>query len=83
MLSPDSQDLHTANYDYQLPASAIAQNPVEPRDHSRLLVFGQDNLEHRYFYELSALLEPGDLLVLPVHALDARERAIQIVQNWT
>ena len=26
---------------------------------------------------------PGDLLVLPVHALDARERAIQIVQNWT
>ena len=26
---------------------------------------------------------PGDLLVLPVHALDARERAIQLVQNWT
>jgi UDP-N-acetylmuramyl tripeptide synthase len=26
---------------------------------------------------------PGDLLVLPVHALDARERAIRLVQNRT
>lgn len=26
---------------------------------------------------------PGDLLVLPVHALEARERAISVVQNWT
>jgi S-adenosylmethionine:tRNA ribosyltransferase-isomerase len=67
MLSPDSPDLHTANYDYQLPAGAIAQNPVEPRDHSRLLVFGRERkepVEHRYFYELGTLLEPGDLLVL-------------------
>jgi UDP-N-acetylmuramyl tripeptide synthase len=24
----------------------------------------------------------GDLLVLPVHALDARERAVQLIQNW-
>ena len=33
-----------------------------------------------------ALLEwarAGDLLVLPVHALDARDRAIALVQNWT
>ena len=64
MLLPDSPDLYTANYDYQLPPSSIAQNPVEPRDHSRLLVFGKEGLEHRYFYELSDLLEPGDLLVL-------------------
>lgn len=32
---------------------------------------------------LLAWARPGDLLVLPVHALDARERAIQLVQNWT
>ena len=32
---------------------------------------------------LLAWAQPGDLLVLPVHALDARERAIQLVQNWT
>jgi UDP-N-acetylmuramyl tripeptide synthase len=32
---------------------------------------------------LLAWARPGDLLVLPVHALDARERAIQLIQNWT
>jgi cyanophycin synthetase len=32
---------------------------------------------------LLAWARPGDLLVMPVHALDARERAITIVQNWT
>jgi S-adenosylmethionine:tRNA ribosyltransferase-isomerase len=64
MILPDSPDFYTANYDYLLPPGSIAQNPVEPRDHSRLLVFGRKGLEHRYFYELGDLLEPGDLLVL-------------------
>ncbi len=64
MLLPDSPDLYTANYDYPLPPSSIAQNPAEPRDHSRLLVLGKEGLEHRHFYELGRLLEPGDLLVL-------------------
>ncbi|MEO0026539.1 MAG: S-adenosylmethionine:tRNA ribosyltransferase-isomerase, partial [candidate division WOR-3 bacterium] len=27
-----------AEFDYQLPKDLIAQHPVEPRDHSRLLV---------------------------------------------
>jgi S-adenosylmethionine:tRNA ribosyltransferase-isomerase len=64
MILPDSPDLYTANYDYPLPSSSIAQNPAEPRDHSRLLVFGKGKLEHRHFYELGDFLEPGDLLVL-------------------
>lgn len=34
-------------------------------------------------HRLLAWARPGDLLVMPVHALDARERAITIVQNWT
>lgn len=32
---------------------------------------------------LLAWARAGDLLVMPVHALDARERAITVVQNWT
>ncbi len=32
---------------------------------------------------LLAWARPGDLLVMPVHALEARERAITVVQNWT
>src|ERR1043165_3485366 len=53
-------------FDYELPANLIAQEPCEPRDHSRLMVLRrQDNsLEHRYFFDLPALLDPGDLLIL-------------------
>ncbi len=54
------------HYDYDLPESAIAQYPVEPRDNSRLLVLdrGSDTNGHRHFHDLPELLNPGDLLVL-------------------
>lgn len=53
-------------YDYDLPPEAIAQQPVEPRDHSRLLVLdrGTGATEHRHFADLPDLLDHGDLLVL-------------------
>jgi S-adenosylmethionine:tRNA ribosyltransferase-isomerase len=52
-------------YDYELPPSCIAQNPVVPRDSSRLLVVDSINShQHRIFQDLPDLLEPGDLLVL-------------------
>jgi S-adenosylmethionine:tRNA ribosyltransferase-isomerase len=56
----------TAPFDFALPPELIAQEPVEPRDHSRLLVVRRDPfaLEHRHFYDLPELLVPGDLLVL-------------------
>jgi S-adenosylmethionine:tRNA ribosyltransferase-isomerase len=52
--------------DYVLPADLIAQEPIEPRDHSRLLVVHRNpfRLEHRHFFDLPQLLSPGDLLVL-------------------
>lgn len=52
-------------FDYALPPELIAQTPVEPRDHARLLVIdrGTGNLEHRRFYEIGEYLRPGDLLV--------------------
>jgi len=52
------------SYDYVLPPEAIAQVPVWPRDHSRLLVGITGKVAHRHFYDLPELLEPGDLLVL-------------------
>jgi S-adenosylmethionine:tRNA ribosyltransferase-isomerase len=62
LLSPD---LQLSSYDYQLPLDRIAQNPVVPRDHSRLLVVPpQGESSHHRFYELPQLLQPGDLLVL-------------------
>jgi S-adenosylmethionine:tRNA ribosyltransferase-isomerase len=54
------------SYEYVLPKEQIAQNPVEPRDHSKLLVLqrGTEKCEHRHFFDLPDYLEAGDLLVL-------------------
>lgn len=52
-------------YDYELPPDRIAQNPVVPRDSSRLLaVDSPSTQQHRIFQDLPDLLQPGDLLVL-------------------
>ncbi len=52
--------------DYELPQAAIAQQPAEPRDSSRLLVDrGPGALpEHRRTRDLPELLGPGDVLVV-------------------
>jgi S-adenosylmethionine:tRNA ribosyltransferase-isomerase len=53
-----------SDFDYELPESLVAQEPVTPRDASRLLVLpAQGGPEHRRFAELDAILAPGDLLV--------------------
>jgi S-adenosylmethionine:tRNA ribosyltransferase-isomerase len=63
--------LRVDDFDYRLPASAIAQVPAEPRDASRLLVLdraasrpGAPALRHRVFREVGEELLPGDLLVV-------------------
>lgn len=52
--------------DYDLPAAAIAQVPVEPRDAARLLVDEGPGAapSHRAVADLADLLDPGDLLVV-------------------
>lgn len=58
--------MRMADFDYELPPEAIAQEPVEPRDASRLLVLhrGQGRLEHRIFRDLPEYLRPQDVLVV-------------------
>ncbi|MDE5098148.1 MAG: S-adenosylmethionine:tRNA ribosyltransferase-isomerase, partial [Trichodesmium sp. St16_bin4-tuft] len=51
-------------YDYELPQELIAQNPVVPRDSSRLMVIESLTHNHRIFRDLPDLLQPEDLLVL-------------------
>ena len=55
-----------SDYDYDLPEELIAQEPLEERDQSRMLVLNRRNeaIEHRQFFELPAYLQKGDLLVL-------------------
>jgi S-adenosylmethionine:tRNA ribosyltransferase-isomerase len=73
--------LQTSAFDFTLPDDLIAQDPVEPRDRSRLMVVRRrtGRWEHRTFAELPDLLEPGDVLarnntrVVPARLIGHRE----------
>jgi S-adenosylmethionine:tRNA ribosyltransferase-isomerase len=56
----------TTDFDYDLPPTYIAQNPIEPRDAARLLVMERKTgkIEHTVFHEVGRYLHPGDVLVL-------------------
>jgi S-adenosylmethionine:tRNA ribosyltransferase-isomerase len=56
--------MRLSDFDYALPEALIAQEPVTPRDASRLLVLPADGPPaHHAFTDLEALVAPGDLLV--------------------
>lgn len=60
-----SLDQSLSGYDYELPPHYIAQSPVVPRDHSRLLVINSpDTIENRHFYDLPNYVKAGDLLII-------------------
>ena len=51
---------------YDLPKEYIAQTPIEPRDHSKMLVVhrSEDRIEHRHFYDILDYLTDKDCLIL-------------------
>jgi S-adenosylmethionine:tRNA ribosyltransferase-isomerase len=57
--------MRTDFFDYDLPASFIAQQPADPRDSSRLLVLhrADGRIEHRTFADIGDYLRPNDLLI--------------------
>ena len=57
--------LRTSDFDYELPESLIAQTPIEPRDHSRLMSLRRSDgsIGHHRFHELPKMLRPGDVMV--------------------
>ncbi len=56
--------LRTSDFYYELPSELIAQTPIEPRDHSRLMVLKDGNIEHKHFYDIIDYLKDGDTLVI-------------------
>lgn len=60
---PDT-NLRTRDFFYELPQELIAQTPIEPRDHSRLLVLQEGNITHKHFYDIIDYLKEGDTLVI-------------------
>lgn len=59
-------NLMTSDFFYDLPEELIAQTPIEPRDHSRLLCVDRatGNIEHKHFYDILDMLREGDTLVV-------------------
>ena len=59
-------DLKTSDFYFDLPQELIAQDPLEDRSASRLLVLHRETgaVEHHTFKEITNYLRPGDCLVL-------------------
>lgn len=59
-------ELKKSDFYFELPQELIAQDPLEDRSASRLLVLNKDTgaVEHRHFKEITNYLRPGDCLVL-------------------
>lgn len=55
-----------SDFDYNLPPELVAQKPVRPRDHSRLLLLNKKTggIDHKHFYDIVDYLKKSDLLVL-------------------
>ncbi len=58
--------MKTSDFYYDLPQEYIAQTPIEPRDHSRMMVLHRDSddIEHKHFYDIIDYLEEGDTLIV-------------------
>ena len=55
-----------SDFYYDLPKELIAQTPIEPRDHSKMMVLSRkdDTIEHKHFYDFVDYLNTGDCLIL-------------------
>ncbi len=62
----DNFDQVLANFDYDLPKSKIANQPLPERDHSKLLVFDRQTgqLRDQHFFQLDQFLTDQDVLVV-------------------
>lgn len=58
--------MNVSDFDYELPEELIAQDPLEVRSSSRLMVLDKETgaIEHKHFSDIIDYLHPGDCLVL-------------------
>lgn len=72
--------MRTSDFDYELPAALVAQQPADPRDSARMMVLRrrEQSIAHHRFHDLPALLQRGDLLVVN----DTRVMAARLVGRW-
>lgn len=66
-------DIPVSRFHYELPESAIAQEPLAQRDHSKLLCYRAGQRSHHHFYDLpNLLLEPTLLVFNDTKVIPAR-----------
>lgn len=56
-------DIKIADYNYNLPDERIAKFPVTERDHSKLLIYNNGNIQEDTFYNIGNYLPKGELMV--------------------
>ena len=58
--------MNKSDFFYDLPENLIAQHPMEPRDHSRMMVLSKENdsILHNHFYDVTDYFNKGDCLIL-------------------
>ena len=61
-----TEGMNVKDYDYDLPEELIAQDPLEDRSSSRLMVLDRQtgDVEHRHFTDILEYLHPVDCLVI-------------------
>lgn len=75
-----SKTMRLSDFDYELPEHFIAQEPLEPRDASKLMHLDRASgtIQHSIFRDISSLLRPGDVLVMNnTRVIPARLHAIK------
>src|ERR687886_390564 len=79
MLPPGSR---TSDYDFELPPDRIAQQPLERRDASRLLVVDRrrGEIRHHQFSDIVELVAP-DLAIEILEVTDRRTRRVRLLTN--
>ena len=60
------KNMKTSDFFYELPKELIAQTPIEPRDHSRMMILDRKSgkISHKHFYDIENEIMPGDCLIL-------------------
>lgn len=58
--------MQLSDFNYELPQELIAQDPLEKRSDSRLMVVGREDglIEHKHFYDIIDYVNQGDCLVI-------------------
>jgi S-adenosylmethionine:tRNA ribosyltransferase-isomerase len=58
--------MNLEEYDFDLPEELIAQRPIKPKDHSKMLVAysNKEDIKDRHFYDIIDFLNEGDVIVV-------------------